>query len=732
MKISVDLKNCYGIKALRHDFDFSTGNAFLLYAPNGAMKTSLAKVFKDISQSKESRDALFPQRETECNVIDETAACLNPLHIFVVDSYDDSYESDRIATLLVDEELRKEYESIYKSIEGSRLTLLSAIGNVSNTKRNAEQLMLSAFKNESTDSSLLLAKLQDDVNSSVSEFADILYSEVINDKTEPFLKSPGMHSLLCNYIDKYNEIIGSSNYFRKGGFNHYNAATVSKNLNDNKYFSAKHTILLSDTSEGKREITSRKDFDDIVSEETARILNNPELSEKFKAIDIKIMRNIELRRFHQYLLGNMKILPELADVDAFKKKLWISYLVSQKELYENFLEVFREGKQKIESIVNTAKNQETRWREVVDIFKRRFTVPFEIEVSNQEEVILKDTRPTIIFRYMDGDDCREIGRDELLNVLCTGEQRALYMLNIIFEIRAREKENYQTILVLDDIADSFDYKNKFAIIEYLKEISETDKFLILLLTHNFDFFRTTQSRLPVNWENCYMSIKSDSEVKLIPADCLNNPFDYWKHRLHMDNKCLIAAIPMVRNIIQYTKGQTSQEYSTLTSLLHYKSNTDSITINELASVFNSIFSPAPTIPSDDTTVTSLIFRQADECYLDDVETINLENKVVFSIAIRLKAEQAMIQKINDPAVTEAITRNQTRELFNLFVSRFPSDKDSEKLLSRVIMMTPEAIHLNSFMYEPLIDLSDNHLKVLYRDVSQFANLAIKAKNQGVG
>ena len=33
MKIFVDLKNCYGIKALQTDFDFSTGNAFLIYAP---------------------------------------------------------------------------------------------------------------------------------------------------------------------------------------------------------------------------------------------------------------------------------------------------------------------------------------------------------------------------------------------------------------------------------------------------------------------------------------------------------------------------------------------------------------------------------------------------------------------------------------------------------------------------------------------------------------------------
>jgi len=61
MKISVDLKNCYGIKALQSDFDFGTGNAFLIYAPNGAMKTSLAKVFTDISKAESPKDVIFPQ-----------------------------------------------------------------------------------------------------------------------------------------------------------------------------------------------------------------------------------------------------------------------------------------------------------------------------------------------------------------------------------------------------------------------------------------------------------------------------------------------------------------------------------------------------------------------------------------------------------------------------------------------------------------------------------------------
>jgi len=37
-------------------------------------------------------------------------------------------------------------------------------------------------------------------------------------------------------------------------------------------------------------------------------------------------------------------------------------------------------------------------------------------------------------------------------------------------------------------------------------------------------------------------------------------------------------------------------------------------------------------------------------------------------------------------------------------------------MDQIAIMTPENIHLNSFMYEPLLDISDNHLKVLYKDI----------------
>ena len=80
----------------------------------------------------------------------------------------------------------------------------------------------------------------------------------------------------------------------------------------------------------------------------------------------------------------------------------------------------------------------------------------------------------------------------------------------------------------------------------------------------------------------------------------------------------------------------------------------------------------------------------------------------------------MIQRINDPTKTDHLKWNQTLELFKVFKEQFSSDTSAVELLDQVVMMTPEPIHLNSFMYEPLIDLSDHYLKDLYGKVKTFA------------
>ena len=76
----------------------------------------------------------------------------------------------------------------------------------------------------------------------------------------------------------------------------------------------------------------------------------------------------------------------------------------------------------------------------------------------------------------------------------------------------------------------------------------------------------------------------------------------------------------------------------------------------------------------------------------------------------------MISNINDSTFVDGISKNQTSVLMEKYQEKFPDNREALNILRRVNLMTPENIHLNSFMYEPILDMSNEHLKVLYKDV----------------
>ncbi len=242
---------------------------------------------------------------------------------------------------------------------------------------------------------------------------------------------------------------------------------------------------------------------------------------------------------------------------------------------------------------------------------------------------------------------------------------------------------------------------------------------IIILTHNFDFFRTVKSRLGIRWENCLIAFKrstGDIFLDSITGKNIINPFKGWIDH-STEEKKLIALIPFVRNIIEYTQGTNSDEYSLITSILHYKENTENIKLSDLKPIFEGRIQNI-TFPQSnlDKKVVNLIFETADRC-LSDSEGINLENKIVLSIAIRLKAEKFMINKLGRDSLNN-ITSNQTRELFKKYRTTFGNESEYIEVLQRVVLMTPENIHLNSFMYEPIIDMGVWELRELYRSVNE--------------
>ena len=321
-----------------------------------------------------------------------------------------------------------------------------------------------------------------------AEFDNITYSIIFNEKVFKVLNDSSFKANLKEYIENYDRLISSSSFFKKGLFNHNNAEDVAKNLNKNKYFEADHTITV--TIEGEETVISNyQDLEANIQKEKDTILNDERLKISFEKIDKKLKANTELRDFREHVEQNNGILIHIDKLDVFKQNIWISYLAKNKEVYTALMEEIEKAETKLKEIVDIARNQETSWRQVVDEFNKRFSVPFEVSVENQDDVILKEEVPKLKFEYKDSytGEKKTINEGHLIRVLSNGEKRALYILNIIFEVKARKEDNQETLFIIDDIADSFDYKNKYAIAEYLRDILEIDNFYQIILSHNFDF-----------------------------------------------------------------------------------------------------------------------------------------------------------------------------------------------------------------------------------------------------
>jgi hypothetical protein len=220
----------------------------------------------------------------------------------------------------------------------------------------------------------------------------------------------------------------------------------------------------------------------------------------------------------------------------------------------------------------------------------------------------------------------------------------------------------------------------------------------------------------VSYKHCLSARKDRTGIGLDQATGIQNVFvKDWKLNYFKDQKKKIACIPFTRNMIEYRAGDADPGFGVLTSLLHWKSDTATICEEDLDGIYCREFGgTAPT--NGRKPVVDLIFEQAEQCLRAPLAA-NLEHKIVLSIAIRLKAERFMVDKIAEATFVEGIKSNQTSELMARFIQKFPEETGNIRVLKNVVLMTPENIHLNSFMYEPILDMSDEHLRKLYSEVT---------------
>ena len=716
-RVKIHLENCYGIKHLDAELDFTDTRAYALYAPNGAMKSSLARTFQDLPEGNESQDRIFPSRKTTRSIIDEHDREINADNVLVVTPYDEDLSvGEHTSTLLIDPALKQEYEDLLHDAATARADLLTALRQQSQTKQDLEAEISFAIMQDPSKLDDALVRIESEIHDQTdTPFSGVSYDKIYNEKVLAALDTTDLRDAIAEYAQRYDELLSRSTYFKKGTFDYYNAGQIANTLAKNGFFDARHSVHLN-ASTGNREIRTKAELEQVIEEEKNEILTDSALRQKFDDIARQLSRNVQLRDFYEYVRANEAILSRLSNPATLRQDIFKSYIKVHEHLYDNWLTKHRAASKRRSELEVEAEGQRTQWEEVMEIFNDRFFVPFTLEAKNKIDVLLG--RAPIIelrFTYSDGEEEMSVQRGELLQSLSTGERKALYILNVLFEVETRRKNNQESLIIIDDLADSFDYRNKYAIVQYLKDISEYEHFKLVIMTHNFDFLRTIQSRF-VGYGNCYFASRNKAGITLQQASGLHNVFaNDWKKKFFEDPKKRVACIPFLRNIVEMTIGVENLQYAQLTSMLHWKADTLSITVGDLESIFCNICDSKQETPRDGQSAYNLIMEQAEDCLTKDSRP-NLEDKVVLAIATRLLAEQFVIDKIQEPDFVRDIESNQTHKLIDRFKSNCADDLENTAVLDRVALMTPESIHLNSFMYEPLIDMSDEHLRKLFSDV----------------
>lgn len=731
-KIKLNLEHCFGITKLSQNLDFAGENVALIYAPNGLMKSSFAKTMQLYGQGKpEKVKDVVADIAGIVEIKDEQDNVVLPGSIYVSNCEEpDSETPKNITSFLADSVLKQQYDNILRNLSEKQKALFREISTFAISSDIVSEFIRTFCDGKP---SLFYGKFEEvmaevDENNPCYEFK---YNDIFDKdgKVRKFIEDN--REALMDYSEKYQTILQSSKLFKQSNgktFGTYQASELSKSVSDNAFFEVNHKIVLGD---GETTIDSSESLSTLINDELSTILNDQAVKKAFDKIDKKASANEVVRQLKRIIETHPDLVEKLLDYDNFHREVWKGYFAKFFDKAKDLLTDYQASKPVLNSVLQQAAAQRTAWEETISIFNRRFSVPFIVKIKNQTDLLLNEEAAALSFEYRTPIGQKEVESKMLEEVvLSKGELRAFYTLQLLFAIEKMKRDGGQEhLLVFDDISDSYDYKNKYAMVEYLCDLKGDTRFKLVILTHNFDFYRTIASRLGVKRNSIYMAYKdANDEIKFHKAEYLKDPFKYIKSQANKP-EFFIAMISLVRNLIEYTKdievGQPQADYINLTSCLHVKNETANLLVNDIEQIMIRNMD-VPNLPTTQTHVNikDYIISTADNlCQQPTLDEINIENKIVLSIAARLKTEDYMIAKLKEVMQNgdfgvfyNGITSNQTFELTKKYSELCSPSSEIQLLLKEVNMITPENIHLNSFMFEPLIDMSVWRLKKLYLDV----------------
>lgn len=736
-QLHVVLKDCYGIGELDHPFDFDVhpraghdtvehSQTNIVYARNGMMKTSFAKAMLDYSENRNPTDGLHGR--TPHIQIEADGTALNPESICVLRSNEEYFEAENMAMLLSNKKDQERYAEIMADIEAATNELFDAVADTMSVRGGSAktiELFDNNFQGEHYNRLVRIMSMASEVKSAKPEMLAVDYKVLDNAKVATFLEKTQTKTMIKDYADIYEAVLQQSKYFQDGIFDYTNAFKVQKSLSDNNFMKKgignKVVIVTKDQEETV--IDSIEKLREEYEKDKNKVFETLEKQVAYDKFDKEITANPDLRGLHTWVRNHKELVPYLLNYKHTKTLVWQSHFAENIQNYDNLIQVYKGHKAELDELITRSRGYESEWKDIVESFKASFRPKFDIQVKNKEDVVLRSKKPELVFIYHDdrGGVPKEVPV-QVLNehIFSTGERRALYILCMMFEIKIRMMSGKDTVLVLDDIADSFDYKNKYSIIEYIHDLSvdSSNNVYTIVLTHNYDFFRSLRVRCKMKYNTSpkvFMARRDRGKISL-NGGVHTDEFGRLKGLSSSSVRAFLALMPLARNIIEYQQGHRGSDYTLLTSVMHNKVASQNITINQAILVVQSTI--AGINLSNHASIDPIqekILSEADNA-VSDGQDDKLEDKIILALGIRLRAERHIKYTYtqNGSTLPDA-NSEQTGVWYGQFLRDYPSSS-SISVLKLVNIVTPETLHINSFMYEPIIDMHIDELKRLYDNV----------------
>ena len=688
-------KNVYGIKDLKSP-ELIKDNT-IIYAPNAVMKSSFSQGINDIKNGKQNpKDVIFDV-DSEFEILVNSNSITNSSQdkkfraIVFSDNVEERnvFEDPKIATLIMSTELRKKYESCLKKNKEYISPFTSAVQteilNLGRSSPKIESTLMQIYGGNDIVESIINIPIN--CSNLSSEVTEIPYPEIFNETVESITKGDDFKAKVNKYIKLLKKEFDSKIFLNGFDFNGLIALfTLAK---ENGYFAAGHKFYIDGCPKSETEIS------DFIEKTTIEVYETKEIKLAFESTQ-KLFNKKGAKELGDRLSSHKGLVELLADYEKFRLDYVTTSIVNNVpnriEIQKNLLDTKRE----IDEIISQSREEINTWIDVLRKFESRFTNRvIDIQIPNEEEVKIGRQPLRFIRKHIESD---KILTSDIEKRFSTGEKRTILILNMLFEIEIMLKDNAKFLVIFDDIIDSFDYKNKYAVLEYLKELVDEENIQLIILTHNFDFYRSCRLTLGERLKSKLLAYSKDRIITLYKNEQSHfdslSFFNDWKNNKRVE--FVIPLIPFIRNIEQL-KGK-KEDYEKLCKFVHYSEITDSLRLSDIQELLvdhkvklPEDYDDKPYIDHLDTVINGIILKTT-------VNETELSTKINLGLYLRLNVEKYLWMKHvsifgEKPKISNQ--NDRTGELFKIVKNELR--RGEIEIINSCLVVSPSFVHINSFM-----------------------------------